>query len=438
MMTAMLLQAQNPVFSIRDINFPFAFRESYFVLTPDTLYRSSDGILWDAEKNTFEFRQMQLSYVEDNSIGFIFHESGGKIVSFNGIRFSVYHQSPEYRNQYKGLPFIHNKNPHIFGGVGLFTYKNIITGYDRLQMEWVKIRPKTPINELPQQRYGLCGGAEGGELFVGPGFGIDKERSNSETYQIQLNDFWRFNFATREWSMMGNLIADIDLRRYLIINNYKGGALLIGLSDAYYFDIKGNRLVRYGSVDVSMLAETAGNIPIPTSIAYNKNTDKFIVLVAKEDGYRMPLVVNSERLLGRDMKESRLYKRPFPYLTMFFASMLFLAAAVLIYFRFIKIRKVKSLYEKVVETLPAIEEILTNEEFSILKMIIQKNPEPVQFLDLMSIFDPKMSYESHKKRLRSSLLSIEEKLKKHLHTNADVFDISRSKEDRRNKEIKFS
>ena len=118
--------------------------------------------------------------------------------------------------------------------------------------------------------------------------------------------------------------------------------------------------------------------------------------------------------------------------------MLFLAAAVLIYFRFIKIRKVKSLYEKVVETLPAIEEILTNEEFSILKMIIQKNPEPVQFLDLMSIFDRKMSYESHKKRLRSSLLSIEEKLKKHLHTNADVFDISRSKEDRRNKEIKFS
>jgi hypothetical protein len=114
-----------------------------------------------------------------------------------------------------------------------------------------------------------------------------------------------------------------------------------------------------------------------------------------------------------------------------------IASVLLIYFKWGRRRKVKSYFEKISDSMAKIEEQMTAEEFSILKMIVAKHPQPVQFLDLMSIFDPKMSYESHKKRLRSTLLSIDEKLKKHLHTNADVFDIARSKEDRRNKEIKF-
>lgn len=432
------LFAQSPVFTIRDNNFPFAFRDNYFVLTPDTLYRSSDGILWDAEENAFDLRQMQLSFVEDNSVGYIFHESGGKIINFNGYRFSVYHNSAEYRNQYKGLPFIYNKNPHIFGGYGLFTHKNIITAYDRLQMDWVKVIPKTPIISLPQPRYSLCGGFTGDLLYIGPGIGVDENRDNSENYQIQIDDFWSFNFITKEWKMLGQFRHSIDLRRYLKINNFKEGALLLGMTDAYYMDIRGNRLYRYTSVDGAMLAESASTFSVPTSIAYNNTTDKFIVLVAKDNGYRMPLVVNADRLLGSQVEESRLYSTPFPYTLVTTISLILIGAFAFVYLRWGRKRKVKSFYDKVVATLPVIEESLTTEEFKILKMIIESNPQPIQFLDLMTVFDSKMSYESHKKRLRTALISIEEKLKKHLHTNADVFDIARSKEDRRNKEIKFA
>ncbi len=431
------LKAQSPVFTIRENNFPFAFREKYFVLTPDTLYSSNDGILWEAEANTFGIRQMQLSFVEDQSAGYIFHESGGKIINYNGSRFSVYHNSAEYRNQYGSLPFLYNKNPHIFGGFGLFTHKNIIAGYDKLQMDWVKVQTKTPINSLPQPRFNLCGGYIGENLFVGPGLGVDETRDNSESHQIQLNDFWRFNFITKEWSMLGTLKKSIDIRRYLRINNYKEGTLLLGLTDAYYMDMRANRLYRYTSVDGSMLAETANNFSVPSSVAYNANTDKFIVLVLKSDDYRMPLVVNAERLLGVEVEESKLYVTLFPFKMVISIIVILIASVLLIYFKWGRRRMVKSYFEKISDSMAKIEEQMTAEEFSILKMIVAKHPQPVQFLDLMSIFDPKMSYESHKKRLRSTLLSIDEKLKKHLHTNADVFDIARSKEDRRNKEIKF-
>ena len=430
------LGGQEPLFSIRDNSFSFSFKNEYFVLTPDSLYSSIDGILWQAVPNTFGLRQMKLSFVEESTTGYLFHQSGGKIVTYDGSRFKEFHYSEESRNQYSSLPFIHAKTPHIFGGVGLFTHKNIIIYFDKLKRDWVKVLPKTPISGYPQARFNLTGSYTGDQLFVGPGTGVDEERESSESHQIQLNDFWRFDFITREWSLLGKLQNEIDLQKYHIINNYKDGALLLGLSDALYFNMRDNKLYHYTSVDGIMLGEAANNFSIPVYVSYNNHSDKFTLLVLREDGYRMPLVVNSDRILGSEVTESNLYEPPLSKSIFLLAALLLLVTSIALYFGFKRRGKEKTPYEKVSNSIIDLEKTLTSEEFNILKMIINKHPDPVQFLDLMSMFDQKMSYESHKKRLRSSLLSLEDKVKKHLHTNADVFEITRSKEDRRNKQIK--
>lgn len=424
------------MFSIRDNSFSFSFKNEYFVLTPDSLYSSIDGILWQAVPNTFGLRQMKLSFVEESTTGYLFHQSGGKIVTYDGSRFKEFHYSEESRNQYSSLPFIHAKTPHIFGGVGLFTHKNIIVYFDKLKRDWVKVLPKTPISGYPQARFNLTGSYTGDQLFVGPGTGVDEERESSESHQIQLNDFWRFDFITREWSLLGKLQNEIDLQKYHIINNYRDGALLLGVSDAYYFNMRDNKLYHYKSVDGIMLGEAANNFSIPVYVSYNNHSDKFTLLVLREDGYRMPLVVNSDRILGSEVTESNLYEPPLSKSIFLLAALLLLVTSIALYFGFKRRGKEKTPYEKVSNSIIDLEKTLTSEEFNILKMIINKHPDPVQFLDLMSMFDQKMSYESHKKRLRSSLLSLEDKVKKHLHTNADVFEITRSKEDRRNKQIK--
>ena len=430
------LGGQEPLFSIRDNSFSFSFKNEYFVLTPDSLYSSIDGILWQAVPNTFGLRQMKLSFVEESTTGYLFHQSGGKIVTYDGSRFKEFHYSEESRNQYSSLPFIHAKTPHIFGGVGLFTHKNIIIYFDKLKRDWVKVLPKTPISGYPQARFNLTGSYTGDQLFVGPGTGVDEERESSESHQIQLNDFWRFDFITREWSLLGKLQNEIDLQKYHIINNYRDGALLLGVSDAYYFNMRDNKLYHYKSVDGIMLGEAANNFSIPVYVSYNNHSDKFTLLVLREDGYRMPLVVNSDRILGSEVTESNLYEPPLSKSIFLLAALLLLVTSIALYFGFKRRGKEKTPYEKVSNSIIDLEKTLTSEEFNILKMIINKHPDPVQFLDLMSMFDQKMSYESHKKRLRSSLLSLEDKVKKHLHTNADVFEITRSKEDRRNKQIK--
>lgn len=430
------LGGQEPLFSIRDNSFSFSFKNEYFVLTPDSLYSSIDGILWQAVPNTFGLRQMKLSFVEESTTGYLFHQSGGKIVTYDGSDFKEYHSSEESRNQYSSLPFIHAKTPHIFGGLGLFTHKNIIVYFDKLKRDWAKVLPKTPISGYPQARFNLTGSYTGDQLFVGPGTGVDEERESSESHQIQLNDFWRFDFITREWSLLGKLQNEIDLQKYHIINNYRDGALLLGVSDAYYFNMRDNKLYHYKSVDGIMLGEAANNFSIPVYVSYNNHSDKFTLLVLREDGYRMPLVVNSDRILGSEVTESNLYEPPLSKSIFLLAALLLLVTSIALYFGFKRRGKEKTPYEKVSNSIVDLEKTLTSEEFNILKMIINKHPDPVQFLDLMSMFDQKMSYESHKKRLRSSLLSLEDKVKKHLHTNADVFEITRSKEDRRNKQIK--
>ena len=431
------LGGQNPLFSIRDNSLSFSFKSEYFVLTPDTLYKSIDGILWEAEAMPFKLRQMKLSVVEDNSTGYLFPQSGGRIVTFDANGFHLFYNVEEHKSQYGSLPFIHAKTPHIFGGAGLFTHKNIIIYFDKLKKDWVKVLPKTPMVGFPQARFDLTGGYVGDQLFVGPGMGVDEEAEISDTQQIQLTDFWRFSFITREWSHLGTLNRDIDLKKYHIINNYKDGSLLLGLSDAFYFDIRDNTLFHYTAVDGIMLAETINNFSVPTYVSYNRYTDKFTLLVAREDGYRMPLVVNADRILGSEVTESVLYDPPVPVKTIIIAGVLFLIATGVLLFFYRRKKLEKTTYDKVANSMAELEQKLTNEEFSILQLIVQNHPKPVQFMDLMSFFDQKMSYESHKKRLRSTLILLEDKLKKHLHRSTDVFDITRSKEDRRNKQVKI-
>jgi hypothetical protein len=56
----------------------------------------------------------------------------------------------------------------------------------------------------------------------------------------------------------------------------------------------------------------------------------------------------------------------------------------------------------------------------------------------MDVFESHLSYESRKKKLRSSLYQIEEKITSVLKTKNPVFDERKNKEDLRIKEIKIN
>ena len=84
-----------------------------------------------------------------------------------------------------------------------------------------------------------------------------------------------------------------------------------------------------------------------------------------------------------------------------------------------------------------IEDILTTEEKHILSLIEEHYPNYIKFPDLMDVFDSHLNYESKKKRLRSSLYQLEEKIEKNLKLKSKIFIERKNKEDLRIKEIRI-
>jgi len=81
--------------------------------------------------------------------------------------------------------------------------------------------------------------------------------------------------------------------------------------------------------------------------------------------------------------------------------------------------------------------LLTEQESTIFKLILEKHPDFISFPDLMDVFEPHLNYDSKKKKLRQSLYQIEDKIKVVLNTKKSIFEEGKNKEDQRIKEIRI-
>jgi hypothetical protein len=99
--------------------------------------------------------------------------------------------------------------------------------------------------------------------------------------------------------------------------------------------------------------------------------------------------------------------------------------------------KSKNYFKIITSKRKEIDLILNEEEKVIFKLIIDKYPEYIPFPELMDVFESHLSYESRKKKLRSSLYQIEDKIMGVLKSKNKVFVERKNKEDLRIKEIKI-
>ncbi|PKP41824.1 MAG: hypothetical protein CVT93_06865 [Bacteroidetes bacterium HGW-Bacteroidetes-10] len=412
----------------------FSYKRNYYVLTKDSVYISADGELWRSEYSGLDFKNMELGFLDDIDKGYLFHESGGMVLQFNGRKFRPLNNSPEFRNQYNSFAFLHDRTIYIFGGYGYFTQKSTITYYDKLKGEWELLMARTPEKYHPRGRYSVVAQKTSNKLYIGQGLSIDDEKEYSQNINVNLKDFWVFDFGSKEWKRLGNGRKSIDVRKYHIIYDFHGKTLLIGNEDAYTMDIATNELVYYPEIRTTITMDTQKSSSKPVNIIYNPSTYSFFALIYKDDGSKSSIVIPAEQLLGKPSATVKLYspaRNPWPAIFIFLASALALSA-----FFMLRKRKISNTtVNRIQENMTEIESVLTTEEFKILKMILDMHPNRVQFLDLMSVFGNNMSYESLKKKLRFSIQDLEAKLQTYLKTSTDIFVIQRNKDDKRNKEI---
>ena len=97
--------------------------------------------------------------------------------------------------------------------------------------------------------------------------------------------------------------------------------------------------------------------------------------------------------------------------------------------------KTKSNYSIILANLNSIQKELSLEEFSILNQLIKDHPKAVSFPSILSFFEPNLSYESRVKKLRLSILRIDDVLKTYTKSKNSILKFRQNQDDRRIKEV---
>jgi hypothetical protein len=410
-------------------SFLFTFKDQSYLISGDSIYSNLNGTQWIAKKHNLIIND--LVFIQDNNRGYLMHNSGGIIYKFDGLNFKRIDESFEFNTQYQSFPFLYKGSIYNFGGYGLFTFKNIITYFNESKRETEYVVTTTAISKSPFGRKKMFGQIVGDNLFIGSGYGFDNDKENGTKKAIVLDDYWKFNLKSKKWSFLGTRNPLTQDDNYTILYDFNDKNLLVAKDRVCTIDIKNNIVEFYDDANIDFIKSLKQDVS-RTYITYNKSKDGFYMILNKPNLGNKLLFINSNEFIGKPTRSEPLYSVKDSSIFYYLLGGLLLAIS---FFMFI-VRK-KDNFHKIISKRKDIEIILNEEEKQIFNLITDKHPEFIPFPELMDVFESHLSYESRKKKLRSSLYQIEYKIMRVLKSKNKVFVERKNKEDLRIKEIKI-
>ena len=152
---------------------------------------------------------------------YLVHQGCGPVLEFRNDSIVRIDRSFPHKNQYKSVPFTYNNEIYLFGGYGLFTYKNIITKYDFKSGEWNQIQ--TIGKSKPEGRTHAFTYRNGNNLFVFGGYtGDEEEVLMSKPVEAKL---WKLHLPSMSWTIdgqynptfLGNFTKNIQIKNKLYL-----------------------------------------------------------------------------------------------------------------------------------------------------------------------------------------------------------------------------
>lgn len=409
-------------------NFLFTFKNTSYLISGDSIYRDTEISKRIGTKHNLDINDYV--FFENDSKGYLMHNSGGIIYQFDGTKFDRLDDSFIFNSQYESFPFIHDSNIYNFGGYGLFTFKNIFTYFNRSKGETEIVSVKNATSKHPTGRKKMFSQLNNNQLYIGTGLGYNSDTEYSYNKSQFINDYWKFDLIEKEWQKLGEGNSYLKNENYHLTYHYNNKTLVLSEDNVFTVDIKNNNVSFYKNSNsdfIKSIKKERGRY----LVTYNKSKNGFYAILDKEDAKTKVAFIASEDLLGIPNTYEKLYREKENSLVWIgIGIIVLLIILVLIFKKKTNIQKIKLKRKK-------IEDILTTEEKHILSLIEEHYPNYIKFPDLMDVFDSHLNYESKKKRLRSSLYQLEEKIEKNLKLKSKIFIERKNKEDLRIKEIRI-
>jgi hypothetical protein len=132
-------------------------------------------------------------YFVDHGCGWVLQLRNDSIVRID--------QSFHHQNQYGGAFFMHEGEPHVFGGYGLFSYKNLITRFDLVSGQWYLADNQSKLNLVTMEPFTISK----------KGFNVLMTKSKDKTNHY--TEVWSYSFKTKKWKFIGsaNKVTGLNL-----------------------------------------------------------------------------------------------------------------------------------------------------------------------------------------------------------------------------------
>jgi len=252
-------------------------------------------LFWDGNLTFKELRSEFVPISEKGSPIYFVDRGCGWVCILKNDSIVRVDRSFHHQNQFGGTFFVHHGTPHIFGGYGLFTYKNFITKYDKNLKQWYLEN-------------------EGARFLYRENMIFSKTKDffhvllpKKQTDKIP-KEFWTYNLIKKNWKYIGE-IQGIDSIRNNSIIAFKDN-FIVGFNNAYEFDFNSMRMkfFRIEPINTVLRVIKGPNSYILLSQVYEADQNKkssSIVIYDKSD-FRDKFLISSN-LIHIKEKSSKNY-----------------------------------------------------------------------------------------------------------------------------------
>ncbi len=409
--------------------YAFADMQNYYILTQDSLYASVDGQDWESFKTDSSIGKIltDLKFiVNTNGVGgLLVYKGGGLMYKLSQKKIERIDKSFDHKNQFGSAAFMLDGTVYLYGGYGMWTFKNYFTYFDVNLKEWELLEIESSPNETPKGRTNFVWQLKDNLFYIGMGFGESIDKGNSLATS-NVDDFWRFDFNTKRWIKLGNCTVPQKER---ISNSFSGdnGSLFIISDKVWELNIAENSAKSYPSKIKELLNAKK-------DLYYNPFKDKYFILLQKHKNL-VPFTFSKLDLFGTPISEQILYESHNSSKYQIQIGIILLLTLIATALIAIKMKAKNTVKKQIQHKLPQLKLQLPQNEYELLMKTMKAYPEGVQYAELMDIYGKGLSYESKKKKLQAQIKNCNEVIKKVVNVSDDVLVSITNKDDKRARDL---
>lgn len=240
---ALFAQERKSLNGFQTLFFDVPTGEPVIIVNDSLLYRGYDfKEMHYSINNPIPLSISMFSYVYSNPNKTLFvGHSCGPVYQFEDNNFKRLDNSFPHRNQYGAGAFLNNNTPHLFGGYGLFTFKNLITKFNFNTGEWEEVKINSKAKPEPRREFLYH---QNDSLFYVIN-GIKKDPENpSKDKIIDDNELWKLDLNTMMWKKSGTVKQSLDGYLSYLSFTSNGKWYLVG-PEILELDVENNTFRKY-------------------------------------------------------------------------------------------------------------------------------------------------------------------------------------------------